>query len=145
MDPRPLRLLPLLALLPALAAADPAVTVKGWLTEARQQVPQVTTDRLQALVNSQRTFTLLDVRLPKERRAQGSIDPFRETDIPRGYLEFRAPDKLPDTGARIIVYCGTGKRSLLAARTLQRLGYTDVANYAGGLTAWQAAGLETAP
>lgn len=134
-----------LMLVPAAATADPATTAKGWLAEARGQVPQITTDKLADLVASKREFVLLDVRLPEERRRQGSIDPFRETDIPRGYLEFRAPDKLPDTDARIIVYCGTGKRSLLAARTLQRLGYADVANYAGGLTAWKEAGRETAP
>jgi rhodanese-related sulfurtransferase len=127
------------------AAADPATTVKGWLAEARQAVPQITSEKLHDLVNSEREFVLLDVRLPRERRKQGNIDPFREVDIARGYLEFRAPDKLPDTDARVIVYCGTGKRSLLAARTLQRMGYTDVTNYAGGTDAWQAAGWELAP
>jgi rhodanese-related sulfurtransferase len=133
----------LLAASPAMA--DPATTAKGWLTEARQRVPQITTEKLQDLIKSEREFVLLDVRLPEERRKQGNLDPFREVDIPRGYLEFRAPDKLPDTDARIIVYCGSGKRSLLAARTLQRLGYTDVTNYAGGVEAWQAAGLTLAP
>lgn len=128
-----------------LAAADPATRAQGWLAEAGQRVPQMATEQLHNLVNSDREFVLLDVRLPQERRNQGNIDPFREVDIPRGYLEFRAPDKLPDSDARIIVYCGTGKRSLLAARTLQRLGYTDVTNYAGGLDAWKAAGHEVAP
>ena len=134
-----------LLLAAAPAVADPAITVKDWLAEARQAVPQITTEQLRDLVNSDRDFVLLDVRLPHERQAQGSIAPFREVDIPRGYLEFRAPDKLADADARIVVYCGTGKRSLLAARTLQRMGYTDVTNYAGGLNAWQAAGLEVAP
>jgi len=140
-------LLPLFGLLVLAppAAADPAAVVKTWLTEARERVPQMATEQLHELVQSERDFVLLDVRLPEERTAQGSIDPFREVDIPRGYLEFKAPDKLPDTDARIIVYCGTGKRSLLAARTLQRLGYTDVTNYGGGLTAWKEAGLEVAP
>jgi rhodanese-related sulfurtransferase len=134
-----------LSLVSAGAAADPATRVKGWLTEAREHVPQMATEQLRELVASDDEFVLLDVRLPDERRSQGNIDPFREVDLARGYLEFKAPDKLPDTDARIIVYCGTGKRSLLAARTLQRMGYADVTNYAGGLTAWKDAGLEVAP
>ena len=134
-----------LALLTTHAAADPATTVKGWLAEARSRIPQMPTENLQDLVNSERDFVLVDVRLPRERDRQGSIAPFREVAIARGYLEFRAPDKLPDTDARIIVYCGTGKRSLLAADTLVRMGYTDVTNYAGGLRAWKEAGNEVAP
>ena len=145
MIPNRFRLALLLLLLPAAAPGDPAATAQAWLVEARSRVPQVTTEKLKDLVSSDREFVLLDVRLPEERRAQGNIDPFREVDIPRGYLEFRAPDKLPDTGARIIVYCGTGKRSLLAARTLQRLGYRNVSNFAGGMTTWKEAGLEVAP
>ncbi|MFB6259614.1 MAG: rhodanese-like domain-containing protein [Thiohalorhabdaceae bacterium] len=134
----------LLLLLPFPAAAGPAANVQSWLVEARGQVPQLTTDKLKDLIDSDRDFVLVDVRLPEERREQGRLAPFREVAIPRGYLEFRAPDKLADTDARIIVYCGSGKRSLLAARTLQRLGYTNVSNYAGGLKAWKNAGHEVA-
>jgi len=127
------------------AAGDPAAAVSEWLVQARAQVPQMDTATLEEWVASDREFVLLDVRLPRERQAQGSIDPFREVDIARGYLELKAPDKLPDTSANIVVYCGTGKRSLLAARTLQRMGYSEVANYADGLQAWKEAGLNVAP
>ncbi|HKJ70452.1 MAG TPA: rhodanese-like domain-containing protein [Gammaproteobacteria bacterium] len=135
----------LLAAAPAAAAADPAAAVAGWLEEARDHVPQIDAATLHEWVSSERDFVLLDVRLPAERSAQGSIDPFREVDIPRGYLELKAPDKLADTEAAVVVYCGTGKRSLLAARTLQRMGYSDVTNLSGGVHAWQEAGYELAP
>ena len=144
-DPRRLLLAAFMAL-PAWAAAEgPEDKVDAWLTEARKAVPAVDTAKLVRMVDSDRDFILLDVRLPRERQRQGSIDPFRETDIPRGYLEFRAPKKLPDRDARIVLYCGSGKRSLLAAHTLQRMGYADVRNYSGGLTAWQETGHPVAP
>ncbi len=131
--------LTLLLLLPAASApaAELDPVVAEWLAEAREHVPELDTDELRSLMESDRELILLDVRLPAEREAGGSIDPMREVDIPRGYLELKAPDKLPDRDAAIVVYCGTGKRSLLGARTLQRMGYTDVRNYAGGLTAWE--------
>ncbi|MFA9461304.1 rhodanese-like domain-containing protein [Thiohalorhabdus methylotrophus] len=127
------------------AAAEPARVVESWMEAARSEIPGVSTERLKALVNGDRSFVLLDVRLPGERQSAGAIDPFREVAIPRGYLEFRAPRKLPDTGATIIVYCGTGKRSLLAARTLERMGYTDVRNYSDGFRAWKEAGHPVQP
>ena len=141
----PIRLLVLLWLLvPGAASAGPAEAAASLMETARRQVPALKTATLKQWVDGDREFVLLDVRLPGEREA-GSIDPFREVDIPRGYLEFRAPDRLPDTGATIVVYCGTGKRSLLAALTLQRLGYTDVYNYADGLVGWKEAGHPVAP
>ncbi|HKJ88101.1 MAG TPA: rhodanese-like domain-containing protein [Gammaproteobacteria bacterium] len=126
-------------------AAEPGQVLETWLEQARAHVPQVDTQTLRKLVDGDRDFVLLDVRLPGERQEAGAIDPFREVAIPRGYLEFKVPGKIPDTATPIIVYCGTGKRSLLAARTLQRMGYTRVRNYRGGFQAWKAAGLPVAP
>jgi sulfur-carrier protein adenylyltransferase/sulfurtransferase len=64
--------------------------------------------------------------------------------IPRGSLEREAPRALPDKGRTVLVYCQMGMRSLLAAETLERLGYRDVRSVAGGFRAWCAAGLPTA-
>ncbi len=61
--------------------------------------------------------------------------------VPRGYLELRIEDIVPDKTRPIIVYCAGGTRSALAAQTLQELGYADVASLAGGFTAWKGAGL----
>jgi rhodanese-related sulfurtransferase len=147
---------PLLALLLSLIALPGAAgaednraraerVVEEWKAEARQAVTAVDTATLKRMVDSDRAFTLLDVRTRHEREAQGSIDPFREVDLARGYIEFKAPDKLAGKPRPIIVYCGSGLRSLLAADTLLQMGYADVHNYSGGLKAWQEAGHSVAP
>lgn len=65
---------------------------------------------------------------------------------PRGMLEFWADPLSPDyqdefsPERRVILYSSTGLRSALAGRSLQSLGYTDVAHLEGGLTAWSVAG-----
>ncbi|HRI49487.1 MAG TPA: molybdopterin-synthase adenylyltransferase MoeB [Pseudomonadota bacterium] len=63
--------------------------------------------------------------------------------IPRGKLELRIEDAVPDRGADIVLYCAGGNRSALAARTLGELGYTRVRSLAGGYGAWKRAGLPT--
>ncbi|MBD0290907.1 MAG: molybdopterin-synthase adenylyltransferase MoeB [Thermoleophilia bacterium] len=57
--------------------------------------------------------------------------------IPRGNLESRVEGFLPDRSQAIILYCATGNRSALAARTLEELGYENVASLAGGFTEWK--------
>jgi rhodanese-related sulfurtransferase len=82
---------------------------------------------------------LVDVREPGET-ARGIIP--GAVLVPRGMLEFRADIATAyhldgfDPGRRVILYCATGSRSALAARSLQELGYRDVAHLRGGLTAW---------
>jgi rhodanese-related sulfurtransferase len=56
-------------------------------------------------------------------------------------LERDAERLLPDPGARIVLYCGGGYRSALAADALQRMGYRDVISMDGGIRAWREAGL----
>ncbi|HEV7468168.1 MAG TPA: rhodanese-like domain-containing protein [Pseudonocardia sp.] len=82
---------------------------------------------------------LVDVREPGET-ARGVIP--GAVLVPRGMLEFRADSATSshldgfDLGRRVIVYCAAGSRSALAARSLQELGYGDVAHLRGGFTAW---------
>lgn len=61
--------------------------------------------------------------------------------IPRGYLELRIEEKVPDKDRPVVVYCAGGTRSALGARALQDLGYTNVASMRGGFTGWKEAGL----
>jgi molybdopterin/thiamine biosynthesis adenylyltransferase len=61
--------------------------------------------------------------------------------IPRGYLEMRVENAVPDRDAPVVVYCAGGTRSLFGAETLQQLGYTNVRSLAGGFNAWKTAGL----
>ena len=86
-----------------------------------------------------------DVREPTEWETHipGSVQ------IPRGILEAKADPTSPrhepalDPGRQVIVYCRSGARAALAGVTLKELGYTDVVNLAGGITAWKEAGLAT--
>src|SRR5918912_2194956 len=58
----------------------------------------------------------------------------------RGIIERDIEQRVPDHGAELILYCGGGYRSALAADNLQRMGYTNVYSMAGGWKAWQDAG-----
>jgi molybdopterin/thiamine biosynthesis adenylyltransferase len=64
--------------------------------------------------------------------------------IPRGFLELRVEEKVPDKEREVVLYCAGGTRSALAARSLQDLGYRSVASMAGGFTRWKEAGLPVA-
>src|SRR3954449_12822990 len=63
--------------------------------------------------------------------------------VPRGHLESRIEGAAPDRGQRVVLYCASGNRSALAARTLiKELGYTDVQSMTGGYTLWKDRGYE---
>jgi sulfur-carrier protein adenylyltransferase/sulfurtransferase len=61
--------------------------------------------------------------------------------VPRGFLESRIEGLLPDRAQPVIVYCAGGSRSAFAAKTLEELGYENVASLAGGFTDWKRNGL----
>jgi rhodanese-related sulfurtransferase len=89
---------------------------------------------------------VLDVREPIEwsEYIEGAVQ------IPRGTLEFVADPASPrhnpalDPSKRLLVVCRSGGRAALAAATLKALGFTNVANVAGGMNAWKDAHLPTA-
>jgi molybdopterin/thiamine biosynthesis adenylyltransferase/rhodanese-related sulfurtransferase len=82
---------------------------------------------------------LVDVREQAEfdeRHIEGAIH------VPRSYLESRFEQFVPDRSRRVILYCASGIRSALAAKTLaEDLGYEDVSSMAGGITLWRDRGL----
>jgi rhodanese-related sulfurtransferase len=61
----------------------------------------------------------------------------------RGTIELDIEEKVPDTNAMIICHCGGGGRGALATENLQKMGYKNVRNLAGGFKAWKAAELPT--
>ena len=77
---------------------------------------------------------VLDVREPDEYE-QGAIP--GAVHIPRGHLESQVEGRLPDKAEPILVVCASGFRSAFASKTLQDLGYTDVANVLGGFNRWK--------
>jgi len=78
--------------------------------------------------------TLIDVREDNEYEAGHAAG---ATHIGRGVIERDIIGKFPDKDAELILYCGGGYRSALAADNLQRMGYTNVFSMAGGWAAWQ--------
>lgn len=86
----------------------------------------------------------VDVREGGELATQGKIP--GAIHAPRGLLEFYADPSTPyhkpelASGKRLVVYCASGGRSALAAKTLKDMGIDQVANLLGGFTAWQQQG-----
>jgi rhodanese-related sulfurtransferase len=83
---------------------------------------------------------LVDVREESEfaaGHAKGAVH------LGKGIIERDIESRVPDPQTRVLLYCGGGYRSALAADNLQKMGYTNVASIAGGWRAWNAAGLPT--
>jgi sulfur-carrier protein adenylyltransferase/sulfurtransferase len=114
-----------------------AKTYKQLMEEARQVIPEVTVDEVKTRVERGERWALLDVREREEYR-EGHLD--GAVSLPRGFLEMRVEEAVPDKSAPIIAYCAGGVRSLIAARTLKEMGYENVASMSGGYTAWKNAG-----
>ena len=108
--------------------------------EAKTEIPEVTVTDVKANQENGKDFVLLDVRDEDEYRAGYIPDAVHVT---RGMLEFSVEDYIPDRDQRVVVYCAAGLRSLLAAKSLREMGYTDTASMAGGYRDWSAAGLPT--
>ena len=111
------------------------------LSAARARIKEIDTgDAARILARKDETL-FLDVREPDEF-AEGHIPGAHL--LPRGLLEPRAaadsPSRDPelhDTARPIVVYCGSGARSALAALTLGELGFTNVVSMAGGMLVWK--------
>lgn len=114
-----------------------AKTYQELMTEARDSVPEVTIDEVQAQMENGARPTLLDVREREEYR-EGHLE--GSVPLPRGFLEMRIEEAVPDKGTPIVAYCAGGVRSLIAARTLKEMGYENVTSMSGGYTAWKNAG-----
>jgi len=114
-----------------------AKTSKSILDEARAQIKSIDIDEARRMLEKPGTV-LLDVREGDEWR-QGHIP--QAVGIPRGFLELRVEEKVPDHMTPVILQCASGTRSLLAARSLRELGYENVYNLTGGFNAWKDRGL----
>ena len=115
------------------------------VAEANAAVETIDVEQAKALVG-QDDVMFVDVREGAELATQGKIPGAVHT--PRGHLEFYADPSAPyhkpelGSGKRLVVYCASGGRSALAAKTLKDMGIAKVANMLGGFTAWQQQGGE---
>jgi molybdopterin/thiamine biosynthesis adenylyltransferase/rhodanese-related sulfurtransferase len=114
-----------------------AKTSKNILDEARAQIKSIDIDEARRMLEKPGTV-LIDVRESDEWR-QGHIS--QAVGIPRGFLELRVEEKVPDHKTPVILQCASGTRSLLAARSLREMGYENLYNLTGGFNAWKDRGL----
>lgn len=105
--------------------------------EARRAISEVTITEVKARLDRGERFHLIDVREDREYAAD-YIPAARH--LGRGVLERDIEQVIPDPDADIVLYCGGGYRSALAAESLQKMGYRRVASMDGGIRAWREAG-----
>jgi molybdopterin/thiamine biosynthesis adenylyltransferase/rhodanese-related sulfurtransferase len=111
----------------------------SWLATLRQSVPEISP--AEAFSRQAQGALLIDVREDNERAAGM---PAGALGISRGFLELHIEDHEPDRTRPILALCASGRRSLLAAETLQRMGYNNVASVAGGFQQWSGEGFPVA-
>jgi len=108
---------------------------KELIRQVKSEVREATVEEAGAL--AARGAAVVDVREADEWE-KGHIP--GAVFIPRGFLELRIEEKVPDKSRPVVVYCAGGTRSALGAKTLHDLGYSDVTSLAGGFTRWREAG-----
>ena len=111
------------------------------VNDAKSRVKETTVDDIKDRLDRGDKFTLVDVREESEYAKDhlpGSVH------LGKGVIERDVEEKYPDPAAPLVLYCGGGFRSALAADNLQKMGYTRVESMDGGWCAWTAAGLPVA-
>ncbi|MEY3458935.1 MAG: hypothetical protein RL215_2092 [Planctomycetota bacterium] len=106
---------------------------------ARRQIQECTIDDVLKRRTAGEKFLLLDVREESEwakSRIPGAVH------LGKGILERDIEERVPDAATPMVLYCGGGYRSALAAVNLQLMGYTAVVSMDGGFRGWCYRGLE---
>ena len=97
--------------------------------QVKPNIREVNTDQVKAMIDSAETFTLIDVREDSEW-AKGHI--VGAVHMGRGVIERDIEKAVPAKDTLLVLYCGGGFRSALAAESLQKMGYTNVFSIKGG-------------
>ncbi len=108
------------------------------VNDARSRVKELNVQDVRQKLDRGETFHLVDVREESEWNA-GHLPGAQH--IGKGVIERDIETKIPDTSAEIVLYCGGGYRSALAADALQKMGYTNVFSMDGGWRGWNEAKL----
>jgi rhodanese-related sulfurtransferase len=110
------------------------------VNDAKTRVKETNVAEVNRRMGSGERFLLVDVREDHEW-AKGHLP--GAVHMGRGIIERDIETHMPDTGAKMILYCGGGFRSALVADNLQKMGYTNVESMDGGWRGWNEAGLPT--
>jgi rhodanese-related sulfurtransferase len=106
--------------------------------DAKSRVQEIDIDAYRKMREAGEPHVLVDVREDHEwdaGHAAGAVH------LGKGIIERDIETRIPDKTMRLVLYCGGGFRSALAADNLQRMGYAEVISLDGGMRAWKAAGL----
>lgn len=104
------------------------------VNDAKSRIRECTVDDVVARQEAGDSFHLVDVREESEwgrGRLPGAVH------LGKGIIERDIENAIPDTASEIVLYCGGGYRSALAADTLQKMGYTNVISMDGGFGEWK--------
>jgi rhodanese-related sulfurtransferase len=105
--------------------------------DAKKRIREVTIDEVKARLDRREKFLLIDVREESEYAADhlpGAVH------LGKGIIERDVEDRVPDQNTSMVLYCGGGFRSALAADNLQKMGYTQVLSMDGGIRGWREKG-----
>lgn len=105
--------------------------------DAKARVHETTVQDIKQRLDRGDSFYLVDVREDNEWN-KGHLP--GALHIGKGVIERDIETMIPDTGAEIVLYCGGGYRSALAADNLQKMGYSNVLSMDGGYKGWVSAG-----
>ena len=110
---------------------------KKLVAEAKENITEVSPQDADAKLKSGEAV-IVDVR-DKDEWDEGHIP--GAMHMSRGTIELDIEEKVPGSNTMIICHCGAGGRGALATESLQKMGYKNVRNMAGGFKAWKGAGL----
>jgi rhodanese-related sulfurtransferase len=108
------------------------------VNEAKSRIKQLTVEEVAEKIQRGDKFFFIDTREDSEwesSHAKGAIH------LGKGIIERDIENAIPDTNAEIILYCGGGFRSALAADTIRKMGYRNVISMDGGMRRWHELGL----
>ncbi|HEY2972920.1 MAG TPA: rhodanese-like domain-containing protein [Pyrinomonadaceae bacterium] len=107
------------------------------VNDAKTRIREVTVDETRERMKASEGVRLIDVREDNEWEAAHAAG---AEHLGKGILERDIEAEVPDKSTELILYCGGGFRSALAADVLQQMGYTNVYSMAGGWKAWKESG-----
>jgi len=110
------------------------------VNEAKTRVKETNVADVKRRIDGGEKMLLVDVREDNEW-ANGHLP--GAIHLGKGVIERDIEARVPDTGAKIVLYCGGGFRSALSADNLQKMGYTNVESMNGGWKGWLEAGFPT--
>jgi rhodanese-related sulfurtransferase len=109
--------------------------------DAKSRVKETNVADVKRRMDAGEKFVLVDTREDNEW-ANGHVP--GAVHLSKGIIERDIVQRVPDSGAKVILYCGGGFRSALAGDNLQKMGYTNLESMDGGWKGWVDAGLPTA-